>query len=166
MRLKRVWVPISLWEEIDSNMWGEVSSRTAYLYRACTFTGNHRLYGHYMHRVTLEWPNSCINALTDYTLNRKAWIGHAACALALRCPEDITREAWGHLTNEQRLLANEQAGRAIQSWEMRYRQSQGIYIDMGAQVLPIWHTRRSAAQDNSCRTRTVVESSCNCLAKK
>ena len=126
MKLKRIWLPIDAWEEIGHNMWGDVPNRRIALYRAQIFTGNHRLYGRYMQRVTVEWPNSCINALTDYSLNRKAWIGHAACALALRCPEDITRQAWGLLTDEQRTLANRQASGAIQSWEMRYRASLGI----------------------------------------
>lgn len=135
MKLKRIWLPIDTWEEIRFNMWGEVDNRRLFLQRAVTFTGNHRLYGRYMQRVTNEWPNSCINALTDYNLNRKAWIGHAACALALRCPEDITRQAWGLLTNEQRILANRQADRAIQSWEMRYRASLGIRQDVAAPML-------------------------------
>lgn len=116
-------------------MWGEVANRRLFLQRAVIFTGNHRLYGGYMQRVVVEWPNSCINALTDYNLNRKAWIGHAACALALRCPEDITRQAWGFLTDEQRILANRQADRAIQSWEMRYRASLGIRADVASPLL-------------------------------
>lgn len=116
-------------------MWGDVPNRRIALQRAVIFTGNHRLYGRYMQRVTIEWPNSCINALTDYNLNRKAWIGHAACALALRCPEDITRQAWGLLTDEQRILANRQADRAIQSWEMRYRASFGIRADVESPLL-------------------------------
>ena len=78
MKLKRVWLPIDQWEEIPANMWGEVVNRRIFLQRAVIFTGNHRLYGRYMQRVTLEWPNSCANALTDYNLNRKAWNGHAA----------------------------------------------------------------------------------------
>jgi hypothetical protein len=135
VKLKRIWLPIDTWEEIGFNMWGEVANRRLFLQQAVTFTGNHRLYGRYMLRVTTEWPNSCINALTDYNLNRKAWIGHAACALALRCPEDITRQAWGLLTNEQRILANCQAGRAIQSWEMRYRTSLGIRADVESPLL-------------------------------
>ena len=135
MKLKRVWLPINQWEEIPANMWGEVVNRRIFLQRAVIFTGNYRLYGRYMQRVTLEWPNSCINALTDYNLNRKAWIGHAACALALHCPEDITRQAWGLLTNEQRILANRQADRAIQSWEMRYRASLGIRPDVATSLL-------------------------------
>ena len=135
MKLKRIWLPIDTWEEIGHNMWGEVANRRLFLQRAEIFTGNHRLYGRYMQRVTVKWPNSCINALTDYNLNRKAWIGHAACALALRCPEDITRQAWGLLTDEQRILANRQADRAIQSWEMRYRASLGIRADVASPLL-------------------------------
>lgn len=146
MKLKRVWVPIELWEELHWNMWGEVSNRQRYLERAVIFTGNYRLYGRYMNRVAQEWPNSCLNALTDQNLNRRAWIGHAACALALRCPEDVTRQAWGMLSHEQRLLANRQADRAIQSWEMRYKQGQRIRQYMDAQVLPKRNTRRSATQ--------------------
>lgn len=118
--MDRVWVPIDQWEELRCNMWGDVKDRRRYLERAVLFTGSHRLYGRYMMRVTREWPQSCTNALTDSALNRKAWIGHAACALAIRCPEDITRQAWGLLTDEQRILANKQAGRAIQAWEMRH----------------------------------------------
>jgi hypothetical protein len=128
-------LPIDTWEEIGFNMWGEVANRRLFLQRAEIFTGNHRLYGRYMQRVTVEWSNSCINALTDYNLNRKAWIGHAACALALRCPEDITRQAWGLLTDEQRTLANRQADRAIRAWEVRYRQSLGIRADVESPLL-------------------------------
>lgn len=116
--LTRVWRPVDTWEEIKANMWGDVQDRATFLRRAILFTGNYRLYGRYMLRVVNEWPNSCENALTDMSLNRKAWVGHAACALALGCPEDITRQAWGHLTNEQRALANGQADRAISHWEM------------------------------------------------
>lgn len=141
MKLKRAWLPIDQWEEIAANMWGEVANRRLYLQRAVIFTGNHRLYGRYMQRVTREWPNSCANALTDYNLNRKAWIGHAACALALRCPEDITRQAWGFLTNEQRTLANRQADRAICAWEVRYQASFGIRPNVAAPLLFGGHTR-------------------------
>jgi hypothetical protein len=145
MKLQRIWRPIESWEEISHNMWGEAKNRRELLRRAVIFTGNHRLYGRYMARVVAEWSNSCANALTDYNLNRRAWVGHAACALALQCPEDVTREAWGRLTDEQRLLANRQADRAIQSWELRHRQSLGIRSDLAAPLLFERHPRRSTA---------------------
>jgi hypothetical protein len=116
-------------------MWGDVDNRKQMLEKAIKFTGDHVLYGSYMMRVIYEWPNSCDNALTDYQMNRKAWVGHAACALAIRCPEDITRQAWGFLTDEQRLLANAEAERAIQSWELRKREGKSIRQHMAQAVL-------------------------------
>jgi hypothetical protein len=55
--------------------------------------------------------------LTDISQNRRAWIGHAACCMAIKCPEYITRSAWGYLTKEQQDLANAEADRAIAWWE-------------------------------------------------
>ena len=133
--MRRVYHPISEWEEIEFNMWGEVDDRSAFLEKAITFTGDHKLYGSYMQRVISEWPISCENALTDPALNKKAWVGHAACALALRCPEDITRKAWSFLTDEQRILANKAAGRAIWTWEHAYRKDRGLSEDMGEPML-------------------------------
>jgi hypothetical protein len=135
MKFPRVYHPYWEWEEIDSNMWGSVENRKLFLKRAIEFTGDHQKYGRFMMRVVNEWPKSCENALTDYSLNRKAWVGHAACALAMGCPEDITREAWGLLTDEQRLLANKEAERAILCWEINYAKSKGLRHEMDGEVL-------------------------------
>ena len=133
--LKRVYHPYWDWEEIDHNMWGDVSDRKLYLKRAIKFTGDHKKYGRFMRRVIAEWPVSCENALTDSNLNKRAWVGHAACALAIGCPEDITRQAWGELTDEQRTLANAEADRAIQEWEYTYRKNKGILSCMAEPLL-------------------------------
>jgi len=137
MRLpfKRVWHPYEKWEEIHFNMWGTVVDRKDFLRRAIEFTGNHTLYGSYMMRVVKGWPISCENALTDNTLNKRAWIGHAACSLYMRCPEDITRKAWAFLTNEQQLLANKEARRAIQEWADHYRKGGGVYKGLEDKML-------------------------------
>jgi len=126
MTIEKVWHPCDQWEEMQHNMWGEVDDRQAFLSMAAAFTGNHYLYGHFMMRVVKEWPISCENALTDSSLNKRAWIGHAACALAFGCPEDIVRQAWSALSDEQRALANKQADRAIWSWEANYRKGQPL----------------------------------------
>jgi hypothetical protein len=126
MKFKRVYHPISAWEEIPAGMWAEISDGRAMLEKAIAFTGDHALYGHWMMRVVKEWSVSCENALTDYSLNRRAWVGHAACAMAIQCPEDITRKAWGFLTDEQQFLANAQADRAIRVWQFAYAESLGL----------------------------------------
>ena len=135
MKLDRVYHPYWDWEEVEHNMWGSISNRRAAVEKAVLFTGDHARYGRFMLRVVSEWPVSCENALTDYSINRKAWVGHAAVALAHGIPEDITRLAWGKLTDEQRLLANRQAEYAISKWELDYAKSRGLYPDMEEEVL-------------------------------
>lgn len=135
LKLKRVYRRYQEWEEIKFNMWGSVENKKTALQEAIVFTSDHVLYGRYMRKVIKEMPVSCENALTDYSINRKAWIGHAAVALALNCPEDITREAWKNLTYEQQLLANEEASRAIREWENDYHQSKKLYKNMAQQML-------------------------------
>lgn len=133
--MKRVYHPWWVWEEVKHNMWGAVDDRQAMLRRAIEFTGDHKLYGRWMRKVIAAWPNSCENALTDASLNKRAWIGHAACAMAFRCPEDIVRQAWGHLSDEQRLLANKEAERALRLWQDAYEKDHGLRDDLGEPLL-------------------------------
>lgn len=123
-RLKRIYHPYQKWEEINYNMWGSVANRAECLEIAIEFTGNHKLYGFWMREVSRDWPYSCEHNLTDKTQNRKAWIGHAACAYALEIPEDIIRKAWSFLTEYQQAKANAQAAKAIKDWELRQCQKE------------------------------------------
>lgn len=134
-QIKQVWHVVSRWEEVAYNMWGESTDKNHDLNVAIGFTADHELYGAYMRRVCAEWPISCENALTDPYINQKAWIGHAAAALAHNIPEDITRLAWAYLTDEQKHLANKEAERAIEAWKERYIESKGIHRGVGEQVL-------------------------------
>jgi len=121
--IKPIYHPYWLWEEASHNMWGTVKDRELFLARAVSFTGQHCLYGIFMTRVIYEWKFSCEHNLSQQSQNRQAWLGHAACALAMNCPEDIVREAWWHLTDEQRDKANHQADINILLWENRQCQN-------------------------------------------
>lgn len=134
--LQQVWHPVDRWEEITHNMWGKVQDRAGYLTQAIDFTGDHNRYGQFMRRVCREWPVSTENAFTDPYLNHRAWLGHAACALAFQCPEDIVRQAWSHLTDEQKLLANQEASRAISAWRRTYIQNRNLHRNVAAPMLP------------------------------
>lgn len=118
--IERIYHPYWKWEEVKFNMWGKVVDREKYLKFAIRFTGNHNRYGKYMLRVIRDFKYSCEHNLSDLSQNRQAWIGHAACARAFRCPEDIVREVWHNLTDEQRLLANKMADTAISLWEKSF----------------------------------------------
>ncbi len=121
--MKRIYHHYLKWEETTSGMWDTAGKEQEQelLEQAVRFTGNAALYGSYMRRIIAEWPISCEQALTNPSMNQLAWVGHAATALAIRCPEYITRRAWGMLTEQQRVDADAQALGAVQAWKRRAR---------------------------------------------
>lgn len=110
-----IWHPYWMLEEFKTNMWSGVSNKKLWLEKAIAFTSDHELYGSWMLKVTEDWPRSCEHNLSK-SGDKRAWIGHAAAALAIDCPESIVREAWWHLTPIQQELANKKAEQAIQQW--------------------------------------------------
>lgn len=132
--MKKIWHPYWNWEDWKAGMWSRVSASAEkeLLPIAIEFTGNTELYGSYMVRVINEWPISCEHNFTDKSLNKKAWVGHAAAALAHNLPEYIVRRAWGILTENQRIEANLKAENAIMIWLKSYRGNHhGWQLDFG-----------------------------------
>jgi len=113
-----VWHPWWLLEEVKHNMWGDVSHRKTWLEIAIAFTGNHELYGEWMLKVADQWEYSCQHNLTK-SGDKRPWIGHAAVALAMGCPEDVVRQAWAFLTEDQQAKANQKATDAIEYWRLK-----------------------------------------------
>jgi hypothetical protein len=137
--MRRVHHPFWLWE--DLRMWRDVSEadQRRLLVVAVEFTGNAPLYGQWMLRVLDAMPIACEHNLTEPSLNRQAWIGHAACFLATECPEYVTREAWGKLTQRQRDEANAQADRAIHRWEVKHAQEdRRLHPQLDFEGIPGW----------------------------
>ena len=122
MKIKKIYHHYEKWEEYKYGMWRKVSSEeeSQHLKWAIDFTGNADLYGTWMLKVVDDWPISCEQNLSDSSLNRQAWIGHAACCYANKCPEYIVRTAWWELTQEQRDRANAKADYAIKRWEENF----------------------------------------------
>lgn len=124
----------------------EVSDYSLLISCAIEFTGDHEKYGRAMIEVTEKWHRSCEHNLTDIGQNRRAWIGHAACQLAINCPEYIVREAWGMLIQEQRDAANAVADIAIEKWVHQHeKENSGMGAQMELAGISRWDTGRSAA---------------------
>jgi hypothetical protein len=124
MQITRVYHHYEKWEEYPGGLWKKIlgPDRDASVEKAVAFTGDAQLYGKWMMKVLIAWPISCEHNLSCSSMNRQAWIGHAACCLAIGCPEDVTREAWHRLTDEQRSDANAMADAAISTWEFAQRE--------------------------------------------
>lgn len=114
-RVKRIYHPYHKWEEDKNGMWlspkkGEVENL---LPQIIQFTSNHIEYGKAMIQVISSWKYSCEDKLTDVNLNRRAWLGHAACCHKFGWKESLVRMAWAQLSAKQQLLANQEADKAI-----------------------------------------------------
>jgi hypothetical protein len=126
-KLHRVYRQVYDWEEMKFNMWGSIENKEECINKAIEFMNNTSLFGIWMNKVIDNWIVSCENALTDYSMNRIAWLGQAAVAYALQIPENITRTAWSKLNEKRQLLANGESERAILRWEVNYRKNKKIY---------------------------------------
>ncbi len=133
--IKQVYIPYWYWEDWLNGMW----SKTEFdIKLAISFTGNHKKYGNAMKKVIKKWPYTMLNSLTNPSINKRAFLGHCAASYAIKCPEYVTRLAWGELTDKQRYLADKVAQETIDEWREKYlntlKRGNKDVISMGYQM--------------------------------
>jgi hypothetical protein len=118
-RIKRIFHPYTSWEEYHHGMWRIASNleRPGFVRAAAELMMEPARFYDAMMRAVREWPISCEANLTARAVNRRAWLGHAGCCLAVQSPEECTRLGWHTLTTAQQADANAAADRAIAAWE-------------------------------------------------
>ncbi len=132
--MKQIYVPYWEWEDWKNGMWRKLpkSEEPAMLKTAIEFTGDWKRYGAAMSEVIVVWPRTMLNTLTNVSVNRRAFLGHCAAQYKINCPEYITRQAWGLLTEQQRREADAVAEKNIKQYERKHIQ---IHTAMGKQML-------------------------------
>lgn len=120
--MKRIYHPYNLWEEYHEGMWRIVSSEERKLYseKAADLMKNTEKFENAMRKASIEWKFSCEHNLTDRSMNRIAWLGHAGCCIETGSPEDATRNGWWTLNEEEQNKANLAASKVLSEWEERY----------------------------------------------
>lgn len=142
--MKQVFYHHKEWEDYQAGVWRTVEKKEydKYLEWAVDFTGDHERYGQAMLKVVRHWPKTTRHHLTNNSINQKAWIGHAACCFENYCPEYIVREAWGMLTEDQQIKANNAARFAIREFRKHYQAMGklplGINVFLAAQKRIEW----------------------------
>lgn len=115
--ITRIWHHFDLWEDYHHGMYDEDrEGRQERVLRAAEILGSPTLCEKSMRKVVAEWPRASEFNLSNAEINRRAWLGQAACSIYGGVHEDETREAWGLLTNEQRVRANKIATGIIKEW--------------------------------------------------
>ena len=124
--MKRLYHHYEKWEEITHGMWRTVhgEARQPLLDAAAVLMKDSILFHACMLRASKEWRYSCEVHLSG-GYNRQAWMGHAGCCIAQGCPEDITRQAWHTLTQDEQDEANRMADAVLKDWDSRQCQNEG-----------------------------------------
>lgn len=115
--MERIFHHFSKWEDYHNGMYAESKNgRKERVLKAAYILGNPTICREAMEKVVSEWEISAECNLSNAEINRKAWLGQAACSCYAGIHEDETREAWGLLTDEQRKTANAIAIEIIKKW--------------------------------------------------
>lgn len=122
--MKRIYHSYDKLEETKAGLWRRPtgSEREALILECGHFMANTAAFRSAMVRAIHEWPISCEQNFSTKSINRQAWLGHAACCIAIGCPEEPTRAAWWTLTQSQRDAADAAAEEVIKEWETMERE--------------------------------------------
>lgn len=115
--MERIFHHYDKWEDYHAGMYSEIrDGRKERVQQAALILGTPSICEQAMEKVVSEWTIATEYNLSNAEINRKAWLGQAACSCWAGIHEDETREAWGIMTIEQRTKANEIAARIIKKW--------------------------------------------------
>ena len=115
--MERIFHHYSKWEDFHAGMYEESKDgRAERVAAAAKILGTPNICREAMEKVIAEWKIATEYNLSNAGINRKAWLGQAACSCYGGIHEDETREAWGIMTPEQRTEANRIAAEIIKKW--------------------------------------------------
>lgn len=129
--MQRVFHHYSLWEDYHAGMYAEnKDGRSERVQEAAKILGTPDICCKAMEKVVAEWKIATEYNLSNLEINRKAWLGQAACCCYAGIHEDETREAWGIMTEAQRVEANRIAAVIIRKWQSKREREEDPQIDI------------------------------------
>lgn len=129
--MERIFHHFSLWEDYHAGMYDESKDgRTERVKKAAEILGSPSVCREAMEKVVSEWKFATEYNLSNAEINRKAWLGQAACSCYAGIHEDETREAWGIMTDDQRKEANRIAAEIIKRWLADREREENPQIDL------------------------------------
>ena len=134
--MERIFHHYSKWEDFHAGMYEESKDgRAERVAAAARILGTPDICRRAMEKVIAEWKIATEYNLSNAGINRKAWLGQAACSCYGGIHEDETREAWGIMTPEQRTEANRIDAGIIKKWlsnaEAEIAQQFSMFNDWG-----------------------------------
>lgn len=113
-RRGRVFEPYQRWEDHAAGLFGGRLSDDFVAASQALLAGPECLTA--MRCVLEAWPVATAVNLTNTGLNRRAWVGQAACCFQVGSTAAETKRAWWQLSESQRAAANACADEVIALW--------------------------------------------------
>lgn len=127
-KIEQVWHPYWLWEDWKAGMYAKPmmsmvetgETKDERMQKCINLLTNQEEFYRVAKHVTSEWIYACEHNLTNYGMNRIAYIGQASCCYEYGITEEEVRSAWAYLTDKERAEANATAQKVIEEWEDDY----------------------------------------------
>lgn len=121
--IERVFHPYNQWEDFKMGMYEKTCfmDDESMVVNCMATLSCPELLWECMQFVSHNWGKSAEHNLTNYSRNRQAWLGQAACCFLDGAPEYLVKQAWGRLSPQKQVDANKVADEVIEEWEWKYR---------------------------------------------
>lgn len=114
--VKRVSLPYWMWEDHKAGLYRTLAGPGEDERARELLADSARLLDA-MRQAVQTWPLAAQHQLSNTEQNRRAWLGWAACMVAVGACARATRYAWPRLTEDERVSANHAADVVIAEWE-------------------------------------------------
>lgn len=120
--MKRIFHPWDKWEDYRHNFYGGVvkdfpKDDTLELY--ASLLRDLPRFEEALKVIILEWKHSCEHNLTNESMNRIAYLGQSACALAYKVPHSMSMGGYNLLTDSEKVAADAMADKYLKLWQER-----------------------------------------------
>lgn len=127
-RIKPVYFHYLKWEDLQAGMYKKPGKEQEQLIeQSIKLFSDAKCLEAAMKRVIKEWPVSTLHNFSNGGLNRRSWLGQAACCIDHGIPEIINRNAWNALSEQQMKEANRIADEIIKDWEIQQLKHEKVF---------------------------------------
>jgi len=114
MKVKQIYHHYTKWEDYKNGFYGKRDTNTDKVFDIFNDEYKTKMY---MNKVITDWTISCEHNLSNYSMNRVAYLGQAACCLYAGISNLTTMYAWKFLDYEIQERSDKIAIKIILLWE-------------------------------------------------
>jgi hypothetical protein len=118
MKIKQIYHHYTKWEDYKCGFYGKREANTDKVFEL--FNDEYKT-KKYMKKVITDWTISCEHNLSNYSMNRVAYIGQAACCMYSGVSSLTTMYAWKFLDREVQDRSDKIAVKNILLWEQNQK---------------------------------------------